>query len=54
MPLDKKYLKLLSEKYPNELSVSTKIVPSVQLNLNKEGAEILSVMYMESMKPSNM
>ncbi|MGJ3233553.1 fructose-1,6-bisphosphatase [Marivirga sp.] len=40
MPLDKKYLKLLSEKYPNQLSVSTKIVSlSSILNLTK-GAEI--------------
>ncbi|WP_340153220.1 fructose-1,6-bisphosphatase [uncultured Marivirga sp.] len=40
MPLDKKYLKLLSEKYPNKLSVSTKIVSlSSILNLTK-GAEI--------------
>lgn len=40
MPLDKKYLKLLSEKYPNQLSVSSKIVSlSSILNLTK-GAEI--------------
>ncbi|SMG39896.1 fructose-1,6-bisphosphatase-3 [Marivirga sericea] len=40
MSLDKKYLKLLSEKYPNQLTVSTKIVSlSSILNLTK-GAEI--------------
>ncbi len=40
MPLDKKYLKLLAKKYPNQLSVSSKIVSlSSILNLTK-GAEI--------------
>lgn len=40
MPSQKKYLKLLAEKYPNQLSVSSKIVSlSSILNLTK-GAEI--------------